>query len=92
MADLGIRQRRAIQKLVEEAAIAADPLERLVPIVRLKDRSQELLIQAVGEARAAGATWTQIGDLLGVSKQAVLQRFGPGGRYDVGVASSRAKK
>ncbi|NGN64062.1 DUF3887 domain-containing protein [Streptomyces sp. A7024] len=31
---------------------------------------------AVGRARAAGHTWQEIGDLLGVSRQAAFQRFG----------------
>lgn len=35
------------------------------------------LNQAVRAALDAGATWSDIGDVLGVSRQAAFQRFGP---------------
>lgn len=41
-------------------------------IEQLKRREREL----VRAARAEGCTWKQIGEALGVSKQAVWERFG----------------
>lgn len=41
-------------------------------VVASWDRS---LRRRVAEARAKGATWTQLGEVLGVSKQAVRERF-----------------
>jgi DNA invertase Pin-like site-specific DNA recombinase len=38
--------------------------------------AENKLRQVVEEARAAGATWADIGDALGVSRQAVYKRFG----------------
>lgn len=38
------------------------------------------LAHAVARARVAGASWAQIGEELGVSKQAAMQRFG--GNHD----------
>jgi hypothetical protein len=35
------------------------------------------LHEAVRAALDAGATWSDIGDVLGVSRQAAFQRFGP---------------
>lgn len=35
-----------------------------------------MLANLVEDARAEGVTWTRIGELLGVSRQAVTQRFG----------------
>lgn len=35
-----------------------------------------MLSGLVEDARAEGVTWTRIGELLGVSRQAVTQRFG----------------
>jgi hypothetical protein len=35
------------------------------------------LHDAVRAARDDGATWSDIGDVLGVSRQAAFQRFGP---------------
>ena len=43
-------------------------------------RADEELREAVADAREAGATWREIGDLLGVSKQWAWERFGPDNR------------
>jgi hypothetical protein len=43
----------------------------------LTDLADHLVGHFVDAARAAGASWAQIGDCLGVSKQAVQQRFVP---------------
>lgn len=39
-------------------------------------RGEDAMREAVGRARAAGATWQEIGDVLGTSRQAAFQRFG----------------
>ena len=41
----------------------------------LDDQADQLIGHFVDEARQAGASWTAIGDNLGVSKQAAQQRF-----------------
>ncbi len=41
---------------------------------------QDTLRALVGQARAAGNTWAEIGELLHVSRQAAFQRFGGGQR------------
>ena len=38
--------------------------------------SQEVLERCVQQSRDAGHTWQEIGDLLGVTRQAAFQRFG----------------
>jgi hypothetical protein len=57
-----------------------DPLERLEAAAALKDQiehvADELLDHFVKEARASGCSWTQIGDSLGVTRQAAQQRQG----------------
>lgn len=45
---------------------------------------EDTLHALVEQARAAGHTWAEIGDLLRVSRQAAFQRFGGGGRPDPG--------
>jgi hypothetical protein len=56
-----------------------DPLGQLATVTRLADalraRSDELLDEFVDAARAAGVSWTEIGCVLGTSKQAAQQRF-----------------
>ncbi|NUP50722.1 MAG: ATP-dependent Clp protease ATP-binding subunit [Catenulispora sp.] len=60
---------------------ATDPIARLTEAVQtaatLTTLADHLIGHFVDAARAAGASWTQIGVGLGVSKQAVQQRFVP---------------
>jgi hypothetical protein len=55
------------------------PLERLAAAsalaVSLRSRGDQLLDHFVDEARAEGLSWTDIGDVLGTTKQAAQQRF-----------------
>lgn len=54
-------------------------LEQLTDSVAVADRlrilAEELIGHFVDEARAGGASWTDIGEALGVSKQAAQKRF-----------------
>lgn len=58
-----------------------DPLEQLTDAVMaattLNEISDHLIGHFVDQARRSGASWTQIGDAMGVSKQAVQKRFVP---------------
>lgn len=44
--------------------------------VKLADLAHQTLAELVAQARRMGFTWQQIGDILGVSRQAAFQRFG----------------
>ncbi|GIH23692.1 hypothetical protein Aph01nite_20020 [Acrocarpospora phusangensis] len=68
--------------LAKARARAANPSDPLETLAAASDLSQELsrsadalLDLAVHDARAAGTSWTAIGDRLGVSKQAARKRF-----------------
>src|SRR5829696_368643 len=72
-----------LQTLVDEVdARSAGPeaMLRLRTAVEVaaeaNELADELIDHAVDRARAAGASWTQIGDVLGVSRQAAQQRQG----------------
>ena len=60
------------------AVAPEDPLEQLAEASRLKDGladvADSLLGHFVDQARRSGCSWSQIGDALGVSKQAAQQR------------------
>jgi hypothetical protein len=60
---------------------AADPLDQLSTAVgistRLDQLADDLLGYFVDVARLAGASWTEIGQHMGVTKQAVQKRFVP---------------
>jgi hypothetical protein len=57
---------------------ADDPLDQLQEAASLKSEVEELTDALLGhfvdQARRSGATWSQIGDALGVSKQAAQQK------------------
>lgn len=51
-------------------------LSALVEDARALALAEERVATAARRARAAGASWGQIGDALGISRQAAQQRFG----------------
>jgi hypothetical protein len=68
---------------------AGSPLEHLSDAVdssaRLGEVADHLIGHFVDQARRSGATWTEIGQHMGVSKQAAQQRFIPRGSQDMDV-------
>jgi ClpA/ClpB-like protein len=58
---------------------AGSPLERLAAATtvaaRMRSRGDQLLDQFVDEARAQDVSWSDIGEVLGTTKQAAQQRF-----------------
>ncbi|BCJ53426.1 hypothetical protein Asp14428_49010 [Actinoplanes sp. NBRC 14428] len=78
MSDIG-----RLEHLTEVVRAAGhDSLERLAVAVHvsgeLRASAHELVRQFVEQARASGASWTDIGLTLGISKQAAQKRFSPG--------------
>jgi hypothetical protein len=53
-----------------------DPLELVRSAHEVQERAEMLIAAAVEDAREAGRTWQEIGEVLGVSRQAVFQRYG----------------
>jgi hypothetical protein len=68
-----------LARLADERAISPAALERLRAAVSVVDdlraHGDQLLDRFVAQARQAGCSWTQIGETLGISKQAAHQRF-----------------
>ena len=66
-------------EVVRSTTAGDDPLDHLTEAVLLADGLGELADHLVGhfvdQARRSGASWTDIGRSLGVSKQAAQQRF-----------------
>lgn len=58
------------------AVEAPDPVDGLRAVVVLRRLADRLEAAHVEAARRAGLTWEQIGDLLGVSRQAVHKKHG----------------
>ncbi|MEW9556019.1 hypothetical protein [Nonomuraea sp. NPDC050783] len=56
--------------------LAADrPLAALTLLAQMETWQRALLDRAVSAARASGASWTEIGDAMGITKQAAHERF-----------------
>ena len=53
-----------------------DPLVALTNLRWAIEEIDEAIGRTVTEARAAGRSWSQIGDSLGISKQAAQQKYG----------------
>jgi len=82
MADLPIRLDDLIQHVVAQHP-DGDPLLHLADAVETSTRVGEVADHLIGhfvdEARSAGASWTEIGAHMGVTKQAAQKRFVPRG-------------
>ena len=57
-------------------ADSADPAQGLQAVVVLRRTTERLEAIHVKAARAHGWTWQEIGDALGVSRQAVHKKYG----------------
>lgn len=53
-----------------------DRLELLRASLEVQTQASVLVAAAVESARSAGCTWQDIGDVVGISRQAAFQRFG----------------
>ncbi len=66
--------------LVQAHAAAGTPADRLRAAIglgrQLSETGDALIERFVAEARAAGLSWAQIGELFGTSKQAAQKRYG----------------
>ncbi|CAN5863040.1 sigma factor-like helix-turn-helix DNA-binding protein [soil metagenome] len=58
-----------------QAAAAVDPATGLRAVAGLRRLADDLEAQQVRRARATGWSWQQIGDALGVSRQAVHKKY-----------------
>ena len=72
------RIQRAAGRLVTELSHPAtgSALEALAAARELSGATDAALRAAVDRARAAGQSWSRIGDVLGTTRQAAFQRFG----------------
>lgn len=80
MSPLNVSLSDLITRLQEDLLDASD-LERVsearLRAQTLADLGDQLVDHYIGEARRVGASWSEIGDAIGVSKQAAQQRRAP---------------
>lgn len=78
MADLVAQLREQLAAL-HVAPVLSDPDDRTRPIVsavQMRTTSEHIVVAAIQEARRDGTSWQEIGDALGVTRQAAFQRYG----------------
>ena len=82
---------RNVVELARRVAETAEPRHALDAIAELRAHLAELEEYQVDSALARGASWSEIGDALGVTKQAVHRRYGgkAGKRRAAGPARAR---
>ncbi|HEY1706028.1 MAG TPA: Clp protease N-terminal domain-containing protein [Trebonia sp.] len=82
-------------KYVQALHPDGDPLDRVSDAfsvsATLSEESDALLGHFVDQARRSGATWSQIGEAMGVTKQAAQKRFVPGKFGDFSRFTDRAR-
>lgn len=61
--------------VIDTAALPRDPLDALQQLARSETEIDRLRDRLVADARRAGASWTEIGKALGVSRQAAWEFF-----------------
>ena len=61
--------------LITPDALPADPLDALRELVRCKDKIERLCRERIKEARSAGASWEQVGEVLGMTEQSAWEYF-----------------
>ncbi|KGN32246.1 hypothetical protein N802_17945 [Knoellia sinensis KCTC 19936] len=79
----------AIGTAILRAAPQDDPLALVRHAASAESAARDLLQQAVGAARSGGHSWAAIGTELGMSRQAVQQRFGDRSGADAPSAEQR---
>ncbi|MDQ1748520.1 MAG: hypothetical protein QOD07_2783 [Frankiaceae bacterium] len=70
---------RKLEKLIVKAlaslADTSDPVRRIATVRVLQEAASTLERDVVRDARTHGVTWTEIGRVYDISKQAAQQRF-----------------
>ncbi len=61
--------------LIAADELAGEPLDALRQVARSEAELDELRRQQIAAARDAGASWAEIGEALGVSRQAAWEYF-----------------
>lgn len=77
LTDWAAAVRRDVEEILAAPVLSdAGPLAVVRASAQLQEHAAELARAAVLQARERGCTWQQIGDELGISRQAAFQRFG----------------
>lgn len=65
-----------VDRVTDALRSVESPLARLATVVQVRDHLDELEAESVAEARAAGATWSEVGATIGTTRQGAWNRWG----------------
>ena len=68
--------------------LPADPLDALRELARTETELDELRRKQVAAARAAGATWEQVGEALGISRQSAWEYYAARTRAEIAATAA----
>ncbi len=74
--DRAERLRQRMQAALDNQTGAGDPLDALSDLATLDEFVNDYAQARVDDARATGASWAEIAERLGVTRQAAHKRFG----------------
>lgn len=55
--------------------VMRDELRSILEMQRIAEEAHINFLESVSAAKKAGVTWQQIGDIMGISRQAAWERF-----------------
>lgn len=61
--------------LITPDALPADPIDALRELVRCESEIERLQRERIKEARSTGASWKEVGEVLGMTEQSALEYF-----------------
>ena len=61
--------------LITPDALPANPIDALRELVRCEGEIERLRRERIKEARSAGASWKQVGEVLGMTEQSAWEYF-----------------
>lgn len=70
-------------RVIVTEELPADPLDALRALARTEAELDELRRKQVAAARAAGATWEQVGEALGISRQSAWEYYAARARSEL---------
>jgi hypothetical protein len=70
------RLRQELHSLLTRLGEGREPLDRVDDVPIVEAWVQDFAQARIADARAAGASWAEISDRLGVTRQAAHKRFG----------------
>ena len=73
--------------LITPEALPADPIDALRALVRCESEIERLRLERIKEARSSGASWKQVGDVLGMTEQSAWEYFTRSARAAIGSAA-----